>query len=268
MVITITRNHHLLCVSERRAGSVLLVSRSSKRYVSRRPDCSALKLRLCEFAFARPRYGYERLHILLRREGWHVNRKKVYRLYHEAGLMVRTKRRRKRASHLRTTPPLPTKTNERWSMDFVSDTLADSRRFRVLTAIDIFSRESLTLAVDFSLDATKVTAALDRVIARRGAPAMITIDNGTEFTSNHFDAWAYKSGIALDFIHPGRPVENGHIESFNGKLRDECLSASWFQSIEDARMTIEAWRLDYNETRPHSSLGGLPPAAFAAGANR
>jgi putative transposase len=241
------------------------VSRSTFRYQSRRADCSALVQRLRELAFARPRYGYERLHVLLKREGWHVNRKKVYRLYKLSGLMVRTKRRRKHAAHMRTTPGQPARPNERWAMDFVSDSLADGRKLRVLTALDIYSRECLTLTVDGSLPATKVTQALDRVIAERGKPAMITIDNGTEFTSNHFDAWAFEHKIALDFIHPGRPVENGYIESFNGRLRDECLNTSWFQSLEDARAALEAWRLDYNCVRPHSRLGGLPPATYVAG---
>ena len=241
------------------------MSRSSRRYLSRRPDCSALRRRLCELALARPRYGYQRLWILLRREGWGVNRKKVYRLYKEAGLMVRTKRRRKHAAHLRTMPAPAQRVNERWAMDFVSDALADGRKLRVFTLIDTYSRECLTLHVDGSLPSRAVTAELERVIAKRGKPQMITCDNGTEFTSNHFDAWAYARGVAIDFISPGRPVENGHIESFNGRLRDECLNTCWFQSLEDARQTIEAWRLDYNRVSPHSRLGQLPPATYVAG---
>jgi len=194
-----------------------------------------------------------------------VNRKKVYRLYHELGLMVRTKRRRKHASHMRTTPAPAQHINERWAMDFVHDSTIDGRSLRVLTVIDTYSRECLVLEVDRALCAPQVTAALERVIVRRGKPQMITCDNGTEFTSNHFDAWAYKQGVAIDFISPGRPVENGHIESFNGKLRDECLNTSWFTDLEDARQTIEAWRLDYNHVRPHSRLGQLPPATYVAG---
>ena len=252
-------------VSERRACSALCVSRTSKRYQSRRPDCTALKQRLCELALARPRYGYVRLHILLRREGWRVNKKKVYRLYHELGLMVRTKRRRKHASHLRVTPSPTQRRNERWAMDFVSDSTADGRSFRVLTVIDTHTRECLVLEVARSLCAPQVTAALDRVIATRGKPQMITCDNGTEFTSNHFDAWAYSHGVSIDFIQPGRPVENGFIESFNGKLRDECLNTSWFTDVEEAQSGIKAWGLDYNEVRPHSRLGQLPPATYVAG---
>ncbi len=206
-----------------------------------------------------------RLGILLRREGWLVNRKKVYRLYHELGLMVRTKRRRKHASHLRVTPSPAQKRNERWAMDFVSDSTSDGRSFRVLTVIDTFTRECLALEVARSLGSRQVTEALERVIASRGKPQMITCDNGTEFTSNHFDAWAYHRGVAIDFIQPGRPVENAHIESFNGKLRDECLNTSWFEDVEDARNGISAWGLDYNEVRPHSRLGQLPPATYVAG---
>lgn len=176
---------------------------------------------MSELALARPRFGYVRFHVLLRREGWLVNRKKVYRLYCESGLMVRTKRRRKLASHMRT-PPVPAqRVNERWAMDFVSDSTIDGRSLRVFTVIDTYSRECLALEVGRSMSAPQVSAALDRVISMRGKPQMITCVNGTEFTSNHFHAWAYQLGIAIDFIQPGRPVENGYIESFNGQLRDE-----------------------------------------------
>ena len=203
--------------------------------------------------------------MLLAREGWRVNLKKVLRLYREEGLSVRVKRRRKRASHVRVAPELPTKRGERWAADFVADALSDGRRFRALTVIDIYSRECLAIEVDGSLPSQRVTEVLNRVIAKHGKPRTITLDNGTEFTSRHFDAWAWARKIGLDFIHPGRPVENGHIESFNGSLRDECLNTSWFESLADARQTIEAWRLDYNHTRPHSSLGQLPPATYVAG---
>ncbi len=194
-----------------------------------------------------------------------MNHKRIYRLYRERGLSVRTKRRRKLAAHLRTVPPAPTRANERWSADFVSDTLADGRSFRIFTLVEVFTRESLATEVATSFPAESVTRVLHRVIARRGKPAVLTTDNGTEFTSRHFDAWAYRHQIALDFIHPGRPVENCHVESFNGRLRDECLNTSWFEGLEEARSSIEAWRLDYNEVRPHSSLADLCPAVFAAG---
>lgn len=251
-------------VSERRACAVLQFARSVKRYVSIKPDCPALKRRLCELAFSRPRYGFRRLHILLRREGFLINKKRTYRLYRELGLFMRTKRRKKRASHLRVVPPASTRPNERWSMDFVADALSDGRKIRMFTLIDTYTRECLAIGVDWRMTSQVASSVLDRVIAKRGKPGIITLDNGTEFTSNHFDEWAYRAKVALDFIQPGRPTENGHIESFNGRLRDECLNVNWFASLEEARQVIEDWRLDYHEVKPHSSLGQLPPATFAA----
>ena len=221
-------------------------------------------MRLRDLALARPRYGYRRLTILLRREGWHVNAKRVYRLYREEGLTVRVKRRKKLASHARVRPPAAAWVNDRWSMDFVSDSLSDGRKIRVLTVIDSFTRECLALKIARSLPSRSVTEELDRVITKRGAPRTIQVDNGSEFTANHFDAWAYFHGIDIDFIRPGKPIDNAHIESFNGRLRDECLNSRWFHSVDDARQTLQDWRRDYNEVRPHSSLGDLPPAAFAA----
>ena len=221
-------------------------------------------MRLRELALARPRYGYRRLTILLRREGWPVNAKRVYRLYREEGLKVRVKRRKKLASHARVRPPAAARVNERWSMDFVADSLSDGRRIRVLTIIDSFTRECLALTVAKSLPSQSVTETLNRVIKHRGAPRTIQVDNGTEFTSNHFDAWAYLHGIDVDFIRPGKPIDNAHIESFNGRLRDECLNSKWFETLDDARKALQDWRRDYNEVRPHSSLGDMPPSAFAA----
>jgi len=221
-------------------------------------------MRLRELALARPRYGYRRLTILLRREGWHVNAKRVYRLYREEGLKVRVKRRKKLASYARVRPAAAKRVNERWSMDFVADSWSDGRRIRVLTIIDSFTRECLALKVAKSLPSQSVTETLNRVIEQRGAPRTIQVDNGTEFTSNHFDAWAYLRGINVDFIRPGKPVDNAHIESFNGRLRDECLNSKWFESLDDARQALQAWRRDYNQVRPHSSLGDMPPSAFAA----
>ena len=212
----------------------------------------------------RPRFGYRRLHVLLCREGWRINAKRTYRLYREEGLQVRSRRRKKRASHTRLEPNSPLKENERWAMDFVSDTISTGQRFRALTLIDLFTRECLAIEVAGSLPSSAVSNVLDRVICKRSKPRMITTDNGPEFASNLMDAWAYANDIKLDFIRPGCPVENGHIESFNGKLRDECLSANWFTDIEDARSLIEDWRRDYNEVRPHSSLGHLPPATYVA----
>ena len=219
-------------------------------------------MRLRDLAAARPRYGYRRLQVLLEREGWVANHKRVLRLYREENLQVRTKRRRKVAARPRVRMPAPTELNERWGIDFMSDELVSGRRFRLLTLIDLHSRECLALKAGFSLPAEAVTEVLDRIIRRRGSPGSLSLDNGTEFTSKHFDAWAYRAGIQLDFIRPGRPVENSYIESFNGKLRDECLSATWFLSLSEAQEQLEAFRRDYNETRPHSSLGNLPPAVY------
>ena len=210
----------------------------------------------------RPRYGSRRLHILLQREGWKINHKRVCRLYREEGLQVRRRRRRKIAARPRVRLAAPSELNHRWSLDFVADELVSGRRFRVLTVIDIHSRECLALKAGFSLTAQIVTEALEGIIAERGVPVALTQDNGTEFTSKHYDAWAFSAGIQLDFIRPGRPVENCYIESFNGKLRDECLSQSWFLSLSEAQEQLDAFRKDYNETRPHSSLGNLPPAVY------
>jgi putative transposase len=220
-------------------------------------------MRMKELAQARPRFGYLRLHVLLRREGWTVNKKRVHRIYREEGLTVRFQRRRKRASHLRVVPPPPQRANDRWSMDFVTDTLLDGRRFRALTVVDNWSRHSQLIEVDFTLTGAKVVSALERVTRQRGYPRMITVDNGSEFASKALDAWAYAHGVKLNFIRPGKPVENAVIESFNGRFRDECLNAQVFISLHDARQKIEAWRLDYNEHRPHSALGGLTPREFA-----
>jgi putative transposase len=251
-------------VSERRACRVLQLGRSTKRYEGVRRDDVVLRMRLRELAHSRPRFGYRRLLILLRREGFAVNHKRVHRLYRLEGLTVRIRRRKKLASMARVAPATASRRNERWVMDFVSDALADGRKFRVLTVVDAFTRECVALEVDHGLPAARVTRALDVAIARRRRPEVITIDNGTEFTSNHFDAWAYEKQIRLDFIRPGKPIENAFAESFNGRFRDECLSASWFTGLDDARRTVEDWRRDYNESRPHSALGGEAPTAFAS----
>ena len=251
-------------VSERRALRVAEWPRSTHRHRSQAADQTPLRMQLRELAASRPRYGYRRLSILLRRQGWHVNDKRIYRLYCEEGLQVRIKRRKKLASGTRLKPTCARRVNERWTMDFVSDALADGRRIRVLTVIDSFTRECLTMKVAQSLPAAAVTDALEEVIGQRGAPEAIQVDNGSEFTSNHFDAWAYLREIQLDFIRPGKPIDNAYIESFNGRLRDECLNSSWFQSLDDARQAIQDWRRDYNDVRPHSGLGDLPPSEFAA----
>jgi len=251
-------------VSERRACGLILIWRSSYRYLSRARDQTALLLRLRELAAVRVRFGYRRLHVLLRREGWKVNHKKIYRLYCQEGLEIRTKKRRKLASRARVVLPQADAPNERWSMDFMTDRLVDGRAFRVLTVVDQFSRECPLLMADFSLSGKKVASALDRLAQERGLPKAITVDNGSEFYSRAMDAWAYRHGVQLEFIRPGRPVENSYIESFNGRLRDECLNVQLFFSLEDAREKLERWRQDYNHCRPHSSLGDLAPVIFTA----
>lgn len=239
------------------------LQRSSFYYRHRKDPQEVLRQRLRELAMDRPRYGYRRLHVLLQREGWHVNHKRVHRIYCEEGLMLRTKRRKKIASQTRLVLPEATRPNERWAIDFVADQLLDGRRFRILTAVDTCTREMLAAHAAYSLTADKVTRALDKVIVERGATDAITLDNGTEFTSRVFDAWAFDRKIALDFIRPGRPVENGTIESLNGKLRDECLSQHWFHSLDEAREILDAFRRDYNEVRPHSSLENRTPNEVA-----
>ncbi len=213
---------------------------------------------------ARPRYGYRRLWVLLRREGWNVNHKRVLRIYQQEELLVRTKTRRKLASHLRVVPPPAQRPNERWGLDFMHDTLADGRRFRVLTVMDLCTRECLALAAASNFPVSRVIDVLEPVVATRGSPSMVTVDNGTEFTSRRFDAWATDHGVKIDFIRPGHPVENAFIESFNGRVREECLNLHWFRSIEEATRKLAAWRQDYNEVRPHSSLDNLAPREYVA----
>jgi len=214
-------------------------------------------------AEARRRFGCKRLHIVLCREGWKVNHKRVYRLYREEGLNLRHKwPKRKRATHLRVPLAVPSKANEQWSMDFVADELMDGRRFRILTVVDKFTRECVLMEADFSLTGRKVAKALEHVGQNRPLPDVITVDNGSEFSGKDLDNWVYWKRIKLDFIRPGKPVENAYIESFNGRLRDECLNDQIFVSLEDAKEKIEDWRRDYNHHRPHGSLGNLTPVEF------
>jgi putative transposase len=210
------------------------------------------------------RFGYRRLTVLLRREGRAVNAKRIYRLYTEDGLTVRTKVRKKIARRQRMPLLRATRPNQRWAMDFVSERLYDGRWFRVLTVVDQFTRECLLLLADGSRTGHKVALALSRVIAERDAPESITVDNGTEFASKAMDAWTYQYRVQLDFIRPGRPVENGYIESFNGRLRDECLNVQVFFTLADVREKLELWREDYNRVRPHSALDDRSPQVFAA----
>ena len=219
---------------------------------------------LRELAGSRVRYGYRRLTVLLKREGWEVNAKRIYRIYTEEELIVRTQKRRERAQRQRVAQGAAIRPNQKWSMDFVLQRLPDLRWMRVLTVVDQFTRECLCLHADSSLSGEKVAAALDKVVALRGAPASITVDNGTEFASKAMDLWAYINGVHLDFIRPGRPTENGYIESFNGKLRGEFLNVEVCFTLVDARKKLHRWRRDYNHHRPHSALADRTPAAFAA----
>lgn len=240
--------------------------RSTMRYRAHGRDDRALRMRIKELAKTYVRYGYKRIHILLLREGWRVNHKRVYRIYCEEELSLRMKKKKKRASHARVPLPTPSAINERWTMDFVADRLEDGRRIRVLTVLDLYTRECLAVAPGFSLTGKHVVAYLERIRARRGVPRSIQVDNGSEFYSKALDAWAYRHGVQLEFIRPGKPTDNGHIESFNGKLRDECLNVHLFFNLVDARDKLEQWRRIYNEIRPHRSLGGMPPSEYAVAA--
>lgn len=248
-------------LSERRVCRFTGFARSTQRYQPQRDD-RALREQLEALAVIRPRWGYRRLHWLLVRDGERVNRKRVQRVYRAAGLQVR-RRRRKRISITRR-PMLPLHApGDRWSIDFVHDTLADGRVIRLLTVVDDFTRVCPLIAVDFALPAPHVTALLDRVAERTPLPRRIVCDNGTEFTSQAFDQWAHARGVELQFIRPGKPVENCYVESFNGRLRDECLNESWFVNLAHARRTVEAWRVEYNVARPHGGLRWLTPGEFA-----
>lgn len=223
-----------------------------------------MRIRLKDLAAARIRYGYRRLHVLLRREGWAVNHKRVYRLYSEEGLSIRTKLpRRKRAWRYRTGRPAIAAPNDVWAMDFMSDALFDGRPFRLLTVVDCCSREGLATVPRANFRAFHVVEVLDRLVLNRGKPKTIRVDNGPEFAGRLLDQWAYLNDVELDFSRPGTPTDNAFIEAFNARIRAECLNASWFFSLADARERIEAWRIDYNTERPHSALGHLTPRAFA-----
>jgi putative transposase len=198
----------------------------------------------------------------LKREGLVINHKRTERIYREEGLSLRLKKRNKKIAMARVRLPEPERANQRWSMDFVSDSLVTGRRFRALAILDDFSRECLAIEVDTSIGGIRVVSTLERLAELRGLPGVITVDNGPEFAGRALDEWAFKRGVKLNFIRPGKPVENAYIESFNGKLRDECLNQNWFISLKDAREVIEAWRIDYNEFRPHSSLGDLSPVEY------
>ena len=242
----------------------MLLQRNTCRYQSTRDPQMALRMRMKELAETRVRYGYRRLHILLRREGWGINHKRVYRLYRQDNLTIRRKRPHRHVSaKTRVEPPKATGPNQLWAMDFVSEALFDGSALRILTLVDHFSRESLVLEVGKGFTGERVSRVLDRVIAKRGYPKLIRVDNGPEFTSKALDQWAYLNGVELDFTRPGKPTDNAIIESFNSSLRKECLNQHWFFSLEDAKEKIETWRKEYNSFRPHSSLEDLTPQEFA-----
>ena len=249
-----------------RACGLLMLERSSFYYRSHPRDHRGLAMRIKELAMTRIRFGYLRLTVLLKREGWPVGKKLVYRLYRELKLQVRSKRRKKLASQQRGPIERAQQANQRWSMDFVSDRLEDGRRFRVLTIIDQYHRYSPALVPALSFSGARVVEELDRIARRSGYPRAITCDNGPEFCSRAFDQWAHLHRVGIDYIRPGKPVENGFIESFNARLRDECLNLELFWSIEDAKIKLDAWRADYNTARPHSGLGNLAPVAFSGAA--
>ena len=230
------------------------------RYRSQAKDQSALRIRIRDFATSRVRYGYRRIQILLQREGWKVNHKRVYRLYKQEGLELRLKtRKKKRAALPRAVCPEATAPNDRWSIDFVSDRLADGRAFRVLSLVDNVSRVSPALEADFKMTGERVCEVLNRAIVAHGLPKTIRLDNGPEFAGKALDAWAYRRGVKLCFFRPGKPTDNAFCESFNGKLRDEFLATHWFENMADVRDHLEKRREEYNQFRPHSYLGDLPP---------
>lgn len=248
-------------LSERRVCRVFGFSRSTQRYLTKRDD-KDLRASLREQASKRHRFGYRRLHIMLRREGFAINIKKTYRLYCEEGLSVKKRKGRKRAMGTRTALPKASRKNHIWSLDFMSDALADGRRFRILGVMDQYSRECLDLTVDTSISGQRVVRELDRLVEQHGKPGVIVSDNGTELTSKAVLQWAEQQGIVWHYIRPGKPSENGFTESLNGKIRDECLNEHWFLNLHHARQIIEAWREDYNHVRPHSSLNYQTPKQF------
>ncbi len=263
-VVTSVCGQH--AVSRQRVCGLITLSRSSYYYPTQPRDDEALRQALREKAAQRRRFGYRRLCVMLRRDGWTDNHKRVFRLYQAEGLQVKRRRKKRTAKWRGDKPAVAQRPNQRWSLDFMSDQLADGRRFRLLNIVDDFTRECLAVEVDTSLTGQRVTRVLERLRASRGLPERVVSDNGPEFTGQAVDSWAYQRGVQWQFIEPGQPVQNAYVESFNGKVRDECLNEHWFERLEQARMRIEEWRCDYNEYRPHSSLGNRTPREFALAA--
>ena len=252
-------------ISIRRACRLAELSRTVLIHQPKRhPENEAIQTRMVELAHERRRFGYRRIHVLLRREGVHANHKRIERLYQLAGLTVRRRRRRERIALERQPLYLPAGQNEVWSMDFVMDRLEDGRKLKALTIVDDFTKESVDIALDHGMSSHYVARVLDQAVRFRGKPGAIRTDQGPEFTARALDQWAYRNGVTLKLIQPGKPTQNGYIESFNGKFRDECLNEHWFSTLAEARAIVTAWRRDYNETRPHSSIGYLTPAEYGA----
>jgi putative transposase len=252
-------------ISQRRACRLVGLSRTVLAYEPTvNPANEAIKTRMIELAAERRRFGYRRIHVLLRREGHHANHKRVFRLYQGAGLAVPKRKRRRGLAVERHPLTLPEAPNQVWSMDFVMDALSNGRRLKCLNIVDDCTKEAVDIVVDHSITGDHVVRVLERAAQFRGLPAAIRTDQGPEFTSRALDQWAYRNGVELKLIQPGKPTQNAYVESFNGKFRDECLNEHWFVSLADARVRIGIWRREYNEWRPHSSLADLTPAEFAA----
>jgi putative transposase len=263
-VVAYVVGHH--GYSERRACLLTRQHRSTQRKPSIRDPRLEIRQRMHEIAATRIRFGYRRVHIMLRRDGWTVGKNLVWRLYREEGLALRAKRprRRKMVVH-REARCQPNRPNEAWSLDFVHDQLSNGQKFRALTVVDVFSRESLAIEVGQQLRGEHVVEVLNRLVRQRGAPRYLFADNGAEFTGHLVDLWAYHHGTRIDFSRPGRPTDNAFIETFNGSLRDECLNLHWFATMAEAKAVIEAWRQDYNESRPHMALGHRTPQEYLLG---
>lgn len=252
-------------VSERRACGVIQFARSTNRYESVKDDQITLQVRIKEIAVARVRFGYRRIHVMLQREGWEINHKRVYRLYKQQALSLRFKRPKRHVAAVHRQPgQVASSLNEVWGMDFVSDELFNGRKIRLLPVIDLCSRECLALHVANRLSGNDVANVLDLISQERGLPGTIRCDNGPEFISKALDKWCYEHKVKLDFSRPGKPTDNAFVESFNGRLREECLNTHWFESIDDARAKLSSWKEEYNFRRPHSALDFQTPSEFAA----
>ncbi len=250
-------------LSVNRSCKLIGITRNSYAYQPLPKNDQEVLERMRELAKVKRRYGCRRLHALLRKEGLVVNHKRTERIYRQDGLSIRTKRRKKIAGALRLVLPIPTKSDQIWAMDFVTDSFHDGRKFRCLNIVDIYTRECLAIVVDTSISGDQVCKRLDWLKLIRGKPEVIVTDNGPEFTSKALDSWAYQNNVRLSYIRPGKPMENGYVESFNGRFRDECLNEHWFMNMDEAKDLIEKWRIEYNTARPHSALAMLTPEEFA-----